>query len=69
MKLACNVWGLCYASFPLLFMVSPGSMLSTLFDLQVCFTCFYKKRQTLICSPGSTFVFVRVFFFVQDRMG
>ena len=29
---------------PLLSIVSPGSMWSTLLDLQVFFTCFYKKR-------------------------
>ena len=33
-KQECNLWGLCYASFPLLFIVSPGSMWSPLLDFQ-----------------------------------
>ena len=52
-NLECNVWGLCYASFPMLLTLSPGSMLSTLLDLQVLFYMFLQEK--IDCSPGSTF--------------
>ena len=57
MKSECNVWGLCYASFPMLFIVSPGSMLSTLLDLQVLFYMFLQEK----IDPGFKKLLTRVY--------
>jgi hypothetical protein len=56
-NLECNVWGLCYASFPMLLTVSPGSMLSTLLDLQVLFYMFLQEK----IDPGLKKLLTRVY--------